>query len=139
MRGKFKASLNSFAIMSDKSAKKAEIIETDSVYIEQLQIFMDRRLAQVTLRIGGIDSKGKFHPDHEYNDKIARMNVADPLFSELFIDNKGNMKVDINSDDFAKLIEEAIKGGDTLVWGFGAGTEISLDHPGKVIKVLLKK
>lgn len=133
MHVNLKDSLDKIPVFTDKDNNVVEIVNINCIYLEALQIFMDRKLAQITMRIGGCDATGKFHPSHEYDSKIARMNISDPLFSELFVDEQGNMKCNLDEKTFERIYEEGIPGGNKLVWGFEE-IEATLNN-----KVLLKK
>lgn len=132
MHAKFKKPLDVMAVITDKEARTTEVMDVDCIYLEQLQIFLDRSVANITLRIGSCDSKGKFHPSHEYDDKIARMNIVNPIFTELFLDDSGNFKNEITKEDFTKIYSVGIPGANQLVWGFD-DVEVTLEDSDKSI------
>jgi hypothetical protein len=65
--------LGVFAGVTDKTAKKAEVMDTDQIRIVQLLYDLLEGVLHLTLQLGSLDSSGKWHADPAF--QTARLTM----------------------------------------------------------------
>jgi hypothetical protein len=63
-------SLGIFSDITDADKRESEIMEMDTIQIDELRYSRRQGILQIFVLVGGHDSKGAFHPCHRYGQAL---------------------------------------------------------------------
>lgn len=112
------------AVIVDEELRLSETLDVDQIRVVSMTINVVQGFANFVLAFGGIDSTGRFHPDHKHAEDafpvvIQRANQPaefDRLFTE--VGTPGSIKTTYEPDYFEVIAEQILlPTAYKLMWG----------------------